>query len=206
MEQELTSIAGPQVGQAEIASTASANGPDVWDQIVNSFRQACILKQAGKLYESNHILRDELPQTIASWSRRNPLPSDRQAEALRHMFEVEQQRIRDLWKSQEAMAQCLTHKVLQTLSRVVGQEIKSLVASQLGLGNADLFRNSRNLLLARSHGPYKRVGPRKEMWDEARWNNHPASPRSQRLSFDDIPGPIDVVLGQQQARVPAASH
>jgi len=206
MQRELTNTVLPWTAGEEVSPAPLSEEPAAWDQIVSAFRQACILKQAGNLYESNRILQEELPRSIASWSRHTPLPSNRQTEELRHMFDSEQKRIRDLWTSQEAMAESLTRKVLQTLSGVVGQEIQSLVASQLGLGNSNHFRNSRHLLLVQSQGPYKRVGPQKEMWDEQRWNDRAASPRNQRLSFDDIPGTIDVVLDQQhQKPVPSRS-
>lgn len=180
-------------------SAGMSGGKDLhalWGQVVASFRQACILKHAGKPIDAEHILRSELPQWISAWSKSHSKPAREQEQELRSMFQAEQKRVMELWSAQDVLTANLAHRVVGSLGNLVAQELKTLVASQLGLGAAPSMTAAQTRLLTRSQGPYMRVAPNGEKWDDCRNSRRSGVPIN-RLSLDDVPGAIDAVLAEQ---------
>jgi hypothetical protein len=169
----------------------------VWGQVVANFRQACILKRAGKTVDAEHVLRVELPRWINAWSKASAKPAREQQQDLRAMFQSEQKRVLELWSAQDVLTTSLTHRVVGSLSSLVTQELKTLVVAQLGLGNSASTSAAQSRLLTRSQGPYQRISPDGKAWDESRQTGR-ARQTVARLSLDDVPGAIDAVLSEQQ--------
>jgi hypothetical protein len=192
MDQPTTSLKSGE----EPAVTSEMDLNSLWGQVVANFRQACILKHAGKPIDAEHLLRSELPRWISAWSKLNPKPAREQEQELRAMFLAEQKRIFELWSAQDVLAASLTHRVVGSLSNLVAQELKTLVASQLVLGNSTSISAAQTRLLTRSQGPYMRIAPSGERWDDSIGARRPEQSKA-RLSLDDVPGAIDAVLAEQ---------
>lgn len=200
MDQPATSLKSGD----ESALTSEMDLNSLWGQVVANFRQACILKHAGKPIDAEHLLRSELPRWINAWSKLNPKPAREQEQELRAMFLAEQKRVFELWSAQDVLAANLTHRVVGSLSNLVAQELKTLVASQLGLGNATSMSAAQTRLLTRSQGPYMRIAPNGERWDDSVGVRRQEQSKA-RLSLDDVPGAIDAVLAEQDRIVCARS-
>ncbi len=152
-------------------SQVSANHLDSrWDQVVRDFRQFCVLRRQERRADSELILRQSLPQSIAEWSKHDTDNAGVKKARLDAMFQQEQRRIEDACLLNELLSAQLKHEFLPVLcssvSAIVGEELR----------RAGIDRDS-------DQRPARR---------EPQVPAEPA-PRS-RVAFDDIPSVIDLLL------------
>jgi hypothetical protein len=66
---------------------------DLWREIEESVREACILRAEGRETESMRILQTDLPAMIAAWSRGTGRPAEVCQQELRELFARVQQQV-----------------------------------------------------------------------------------------------------------------
>lgn len=140
-----------------------------WDQLVSDFQLLCILKRQGKLEASHRILHQELPKTIAAWSRCNPKDTAAKKCELETMFTTEKQRVDDLWLINRINAVQWQDELLPALRNAVGQEVGRVVGQRF----IELEIQQATALTTEAH--YQR-----------------------RVAFDDVAGVIDLVQAEQR--------
>jgi hypothetical protein len=141
----------------------------LWGQLVADYRQACLLRRAGREEEARGIVSERLPQTIALWSREDTRPAADKKAALETMFSSEQMNMDSWLFAHQALTSRMAETLIPAIREQVGQEMRSAFAQQ-----------------AASRGA--RPDP-----DAAK------STHGERIRFDDIPGVIDALLAQQAA-------
>lgn len=156
---------------------SSAKSEILWEQIVRDFRQACLLKRAGKFGEAARILEDALPLTINLWSQSCPRDSVSKRIELAAMFRREQQKIGEFVQAQQLAARQAIAELLPSLRADLQRDLTESVIATAA---------SMSLAADTTHeGPL----PRNLRWTPAR----------ARIPFDDIPGVIDAVQAEQMA-------
>ena len=140
-----------------------------WEQLVADFQLVCILKRQGKWEDSQRVLHQRLPQTIAAWARCNPKDPAVKKTELEAMFEAEKQRVDDLWLINQIASAQWKEELLPAVRNVVNQEVSRVVGQQfieMEIQQATPF---------------------------------PSGPRCQhRVPFEDVAGMIDVVQADQR--------
>ncbi|MBI3414176.1 MAG: hypothetical protein HY043_02460 [Verrucomicrobia bacterium] len=156
---------------------SSANSENMWEQVVRDFRQACLLKRAGKASESALILDDILPKAIAAWSRECPRNGLRKRAELVEMFRAEERKIDEFVQAQQFAAQVAVENLVASLRNDLQRQLmESLLASVVSAKNG--ARHAEDILLHR---------------------NSQAASDNARIKFDDIPAVIDTVPARQRA-------
>ena len=144
---------------------------------MRDFRQACLLKRAGKVAESARVLDDTLPKTIAAWSQSNPQNGVAKRAELAAMFQSEQRKIDEALEVQHLAARQAMEALLPTVRSSLMRELKESVRVEV------IFEKSAT-----------------DSTDANRFDRHSNwnQPR-QRIKFDDIPGVINAVQTEQLA-------
>ncbi len=141
-----------------------------WDKVVRDFRQVCLLRRQDRRDESDRLMRQDLPQSIAEWSRSDSADAGTKRARLDAMFQQEQRRMDDLW----VMNELLSARLMEEFLPVVCSSVCSTVGEELRKAGAG--RDSGSVTAFRDHRPA--AGP------AAR----------NRVAFDDIPSVIDHLL------------
>ncbi len=152
----------------------SANKDQLWDQITEDFREACLLRREGKREEADQILNEGLPPAIAQWSKANPTKSDQKRNELVSMFAEEQRRVDTALVVQRVISTKLTEQLVPSLCATVATEVKGVLQEQLAKLNSAMAEAAL-------------AGALRQRTEKPR-----------RVRFDDIPGVIDAVLAEQQ--------
>lgn len=155
--------------------------PDaLWRQIVQDYRQLCVLQRQARRAECDHLLRDELPARILAWAEQDDSDGGEQARRLDEMFQQEQRRLADVWLLQEFMEQRLRTELLPALSARIDVEVQRAVK-----------RDAPRLAPAPSPAPAPRPIPGIVPPAEA-------SSRPARVAAGDIPSVIDLIFEQER--------
>lgn len=141
---------------------------------MEEFRQLCLFRRQKKRIESETILKSDLPRSIASWSESVEADPGVKRSRLDAMFQTEKRRIEDAWLVQELMATRLNEQFIPAICTQVAREVRSVVAQEMTAQDRGLNTPARTA---------SNVGASRA-----------------RATFDDIPGVIDLVLAEDQAR------
>jgi hypothetical protein len=74
-------------------SSATVVTTDLWREIDEAVREACILRAEGREAESMRILQEQLPGLISAWSRGTRRPAEALQQELRELFARVQQQV-----------------------------------------------------------------------------------------------------------------
>lgn len=154
----------------------SPTSMDPWDKVVSHFRQVCLLHREGRTTDSRRILAEELPRSIAIWSRGSGLDPTAKRMALERMFREEQRRIDDAWLVQKWVLDRMSEELIPVLCSRLAEEVRDAVTGQLDPGHPR---------------------PRRPV---------PTFATRSRVAVDDLPGIIDLVLSEQGREVFAAAN
>ncbi|MEO8429584.1 MAG: hypothetical protein ABI651_21025 [Verrucomicrobiota bacterium] len=149
----------------------TATNDQLWNQVVNGFRQACMLMHQGKTHESNRIIHADLPRSISTWSKISPKDAASKKTDLVNMFREEQKRVEDTWVIRGMIWNQLNEELVPTLCTRVLQEVKEQARDQSFSRTNNENPSARSTSLPLS----------------------PSADRPQRIKFDDIPGIIDAL-------------
>ena len=141
-----------------------------WEKVVRDFRQLCLLRRQERIEESEAVMRQQLPTSIAEWSRNDAAEPDAKRARLDSMFQQEQRRMDDLWVMNELLSARLREEFLP----VVCSSVCETVGVEL-----------------------RRAGVGRDSGDaSARWEPRSAAAPAplRRVAFDDIPSVIDHLL------------
>jgi hypothetical protein len=144
-----------------------------WEKVVSDFRRLCILRRQRRREESEALLRQDLPRSIAEWSRQQPGDATAKKAQLDSMFQAEQRRIEDAWLMQDVLSTRLTEDFLPALCSRVSEEVRKAMAV------ADLMGAETRAELRASQAPAPEPAP------------------EPRVSFDDIPSILDLLLVEE---------
>lgn len=95
-----------------------------WDGVVREFRHVCLLKREGKVAESERVLAQVLPASIALWSQQDPRDNLVKRLQLQAMFEAEQHRLDEAWALQERVFSQLSGTVISELKQRLSDELR----------------------------------------------------------------------------------
>ncbi len=147
-----------------------------WEKVVSDFRRLCILRRQRRREESEAMLRNELPRSIAEWSRQQPGDASTKKAQLDSMFQAEQRRIEDAWLMQDVLSTRLTEDFLPALCSRVSEEVRKAMAV------ADL------------------LGAETRAENRAGKTPAPEPEPEPRISFDDIPSILDLLMVEEPAK------
>jgi hypothetical protein len=159
-----------------MAETLTLNQEQLWDQITNDFREACLLRREGKPQEADYILNYDLPQQIADWAKVNPeKPEEKKAE-LTAMFQEEQKRVDSAVAIQRIVSGRLSQELVPGLCASVTKEVRGALGEEVkrlrsAIAEAALLASVQRMMTA---------------------------PRRERVKIDDIPAVLDSILAEQQ--------
>jgi hypothetical protein len=140
-----------------------------WEQLVTVYQRLCLSKRQGNLEDSQRLLHQQLPKSIAAWCRCNPEDPAKQRTELEEMFKNEKQRVDDLWLINRITSLQWKEELLPTLRTAVGQEVSRVISQQF-------------MELEIQQATSVPSGPR----------------HSRRVAFDDVAGVIDRVQADER--------
>lgn len=100
-----------------------------WSQVVNLFRQACILHREGKVPESRQIVEHDLRRGISDWTKSCVQTPTAKRARLETMFKEEQRRVDDAWMVQSLVVRQLSQQIIPALSNRLAAEIRDSMRS-----------------------------------------------------------------------------
>lgn len=167
---------------AESALNQPATQPPdaLWQQIVQAYRQLCVLQRQARRAESNRFLHDELPARILAWAELDGADGAAKARRLDHMFQREQRRLADVWLLEDLMEHRLRTDVLPALSARIDTEVQR--AMQRHVPNRTPLQTS-----VRDPWPASTPEPLSV-----------AASQPARVSVGDIPSIIDLIFEQER--------
>lgn len=116
---------GPFCSEAGDGPETMTAADQAWEQVVRDFRHVCLLKREGKLAESERVLSQVLPASIASWSQLDPQDSLAKRMQLQAMFDSEQRRLDEAWALQQMVFSQLSGTVISELKQRLSDELRS---------------------------------------------------------------------------------
>jgi hypothetical protein len=180
-----------------------------WKEIVLLFRRLCFLRRMGRSDESARLLRKDLPELIAQWSRSTSEPYTSKRLRLARMFQAEQRRVADacmlhelsLTQWQQDMVPMITQQITQEIKTVIVRQLETQAARQQQLGQeiaalAGHFEEEASRIAAQE-SVLKNV----QKTVEAAVQKLPPAPV--RIPFDDIQSIIDQIHDEER-RTPSA--
>ena len=147
-----------------------------WEAVVQSFRRLCMVKQLGNQEESELLLTKILPKHIASWSRTSNADPLAKKTQLNGMFKAEQQRVEDAILLHEVAAARWETQFLPQLCDQVSQEVRQAVSKQFA---QYVFQEAEPLSIGKGRAQHF----------------------TPRITFDDVPGVIDLIIAQEQKQL-----
>jgi hypothetical protein len=168
-----------------VPNLPTACPPDaLWQQIVQDYRQLCVLQRQARGAECDRLLRDELPTRILAWAEQDGADGAAKARRLDDMFQAEQRRFADAWAIEQTVAQRLRSDLLPALSAQINEEVQRAIQRHVP---------SRPLPSAAGPVPVSVPCPAPSMVQRS----EPAHARA-RASVGDIPSIIDLILEQER--------
>ena len=192
---------------------AQATNSSAWDQVIADFRRICLLKRQGRLEESAVLLNDQLPLSIAAWSRDGHHDALTKRKQLQQMFSLEEQRIENAWFVRDLLFEDLRTSLLAELR--VGASSPSdpiphrenAAISKLDPSSAQKVELSSKTN-SESHDTVRPWKPRRihvsiavALPKTERVETPPARPR-----FDQIPEILDWILAQETERTHSVTN
>jgi hypothetical protein len=98
-----------------------------WQQVVRTYRAACVLHRQAPGAESQRVLEQDLAESILTWAECDAADGATQTQRLEAMFQQERQRVEDAWFAQELMRQRWHSELLPALSVHIGEEVRKAV-------------------------------------------------------------------------------
>ena len=142
-----------------------------WKKLVSDFRRICLLRHQKRRAEAEILLKNGLPGRIAAWSESFDAELEVKRKRLDDMFEAEQRRIEDAFLVQELVAARFNEQFVPLICEQVAQEIHALIDQ--GIAPQDRRPNKPSGTVSNGAGAMSRV------------------------TFDDLPGVIDLVLAEE---------
>ena len=188
----------------------SAERERLWKKLSGEFRQACLLRRQGKQAESAEILDRLLPETIAAWARVSSLGESERRERLNRLFESEQNRVDDIWLSQQIILQQMREILIPSLCLQVAEEVREVMELQVSELSRKLeeleSRQSSTVVPAEQiesppQAPAPVPAPARE--ESPRLISlpvivpEPPASRRPQPSFDDLPAIIDELINEE---------
>lgn len=173
------------------------------------FRRVCFLRRMGRSEESSRIMRKELPEKIARWSRSVPEPFYDKRQRLERMFLEEQRRVADACMLHELSLMKWQQDMIPLLTEKITQEVKTIVASQL---EAQAVRQQQigqeiQTLAGQIEQEYSRRVAQESVLQTVQRTVEQAvkklPPAPVRIPFDDIQSIIDQI-NDEERRIPTA--
>ena len=179
-----------------------ATNSSSWNQVVADFRRICLLKRQGKLADSEALLNQKLPASIAIWSREGAQDALAKRRQLQEMFAAEERRIEEVWTMREILFEDLKDSLLAELKAAAADQthvspvLSSVPSIQTG--------RSENISSASSppQNPQSRVRPwRPRRIDAPALSVLPKAPAVEaarpRPGFDQISEVLDWIRSEQ---------
>ncbi len=98
-----------------------------WQQVVRTYRAACVLHRQARGAESQRVLEQDLAERILTWAECDAADGTTQTQRLAAMFQQERQRVEDAWLAHELMRQRWQSELLPALSVHIGEEVRKAV-------------------------------------------------------------------------------
>ena len=172
---------------------------ELWQKVLQDFREICILRREGHIDQANQLLQNQLPQSILAWQKVTSLDAQAQRSCLDEMFQQEMRRFDDVWDIYRFLAQRLEQELSQTLQNRLQEEIKKQVSHQLHpalpIQVSHLAGSGR--LLRHPHSPYRRVTPQGKGVDTISSLTSRRAELLRRPPVSDVTGIIDLVIDEQ---------
>jgi hypothetical protein len=142
---------------------------ELWDEVVGTFRRACVLRHQGQVTEARTLLENSMPRSIARWSQVCAEKMTAKRELLNRMFADEQKRVEDASVLCDLLSNGLAESLIPSLRSALSCDMTTALSED---GPGALHRRSAGALSGRSAG---RGRPR-------------------RVPVDDVAGMIDALL------------
>lgn len=166
-----------------VPNLPTARTPDaLWQQIVQDYRQLCVLQRQARRADSERLLRDELPARILAWAELDGADGAAKARRLDDMFQAEQRSLTEAWLIEQTVAQRLHSDLLPALSAQINEEIQ---------------RAMQRHAPARPLPPTPAPMPAPVLAPSIVPRSEPGRARA-RASVGDIPSIIDLILEQER--------
>jgi hypothetical protein len=166
-------------GSKQLSHHVNTNLQDTyWERVVSDFRKLCVLRRQRRQKESEALLRSELPRSIAEWSRQQPGEPLAKRAQLDAMFQTEQRRVEDAMMMQDLLSSKLVEDFVPVICSRISEEVRRAMAV------AELFSHDQ------------REERRNETLEAQ------AEAENAKVSFDDIPSILDLLMTEQ----PAGKH
>lgn len=100
-----------------------------WARVVDDFRRVCIARREERLDDANRLLREDLPRSIAEWSRESGSEGADKRAQLDRMFQHEQRRIDEAWVLHDLVSLRLTHEIVPAICARLGETVRETLAN-----------------------------------------------------------------------------
>lgn len=111
-----------------------------WSRVVSDFRRVCMARREERSEEAERLLHEDLPRSIAEWSRETPIDEGKKRAQLDQMFQVEQRRVDDAWLLHHLFALRLSDQIVPSICARVTESVREA----LGSGSASAGRGVRH--------------------------------------------------------------
>lgn len=118
----------------------------VWNQLAETFRQACLYRRQKRRQEATEILEKRLPPLIAHWSRIAPIEEGEKRRRLEEFFATEQRRIEDAWLIQNILLGQMRDVLIPSLCLQVTEEVRDLIDVRMKETMAGALETATNRL------------------------------------------------------------
>lgn len=173
----------------------------VWNQLAETFRQACLYRRQKRRQEATEILEKRLPPLIAQWSRIAPIDEREKRRQLEDFFATEQRRIEDAWLIQNMLLGQMRDVLIPSLCLQVTEEVRDLIdvrmketmVGALETATTRLQENSTRLAEQQSRAMANTL---------CEMTNVPAAPirPEDDPAFGDLPAIIDRLIDEEVAQ------
>lgn len=151
---------------------------EILEGLIAHFRQGLVFRRTGREDEAREILETVVPEEIRRWSEADTtLRPDEKRAKLRDIFHRELGRVEDAFLVYELLAERIEQVIVPAICQQVIQEMRSLLSEQFA---------------SRPSPPP--VDPLVEKLGK------PLPRAPQRVSLDDVPGMIDMLLDREYER------
>lgn len=151
---------------------------EILEGLILHFRRGLVLRRTGREEEAQEILESIVPEEIRRWSEADTkLPPEEKKAKLRDIFHRELGRVEDAFLVYELLAERIEQVIVPALCQQVVHELRSTLSAQFTSQQSE---------------------PPADPLVEKLGKPLPRAP--QRVSFDDVPGMIDMLLDREYER------
>lgn len=160
---------------------------EILEGLILHFRQGLVLRRSGREEEARETLETIVPEEIRRWSEADTtLRADEKKTKLRDIFHRELGRVEDAFLVYELLAERIEQVLIPAICHQVTQEVRGLLAEQFA-----------SLPPSGEPAPQQPMPPADPLVEKL---GKPLPRAPKRVSFDDVPGMIDMLLDREYER------